>query len=98
MHANRLCGDAGVRFKGVCADTIESSNGRASVAPAPRRNVLRARCFFEMKFISAISSIDSFSRDGRLYYQFHFRYRFVGLGCLDPCLKWRTRHDAEDER
>src|SRR5262245_37959877 len=51
MPQNRLFGVAAVLAKGVCAGSIESSNGSARVTPVPRRNVRRDRCFFEMKFI-----------------------------------------------
>ena len=39
---------AAVRLSGVCAATIESSSGNATVAPTPRRNVRRDRCLFVM--------------------------------------------------
>src|SRR5678815_5608336 len=55
MPQNRLFGVAAVLAKGVCAGSIASSNGSATVTPAPRRNVRRERCFFEMKFIVPVS-------------------------------------------
>src|ERR1051326_1004106 len=55
MPQNRLFGVAAVLAKGVCAGSIESSSGSATVTPAPRRNVRRERCFFEMKFIVPVS-------------------------------------------
>jgi hypothetical protein len=45
---NRLFGAAAVCASTVAAGIIESSSGSASVIPAPRRNVLRAICRFEM--------------------------------------------------
>src|SRR6267143_7152648 len=48
MHPSRLFGLAAVLFKGVCAGTIDSSSGNATVTPAPRRNVRRERCLFVM--------------------------------------------------
>jgi hypothetical protein len=35
---------AALRATGVCADTMESSMGTATVAPTPCRNVRRERC------------------------------------------------------
>ena len=49
MQLNRLLAAAAVFRIGVCAATIESSSGSAIVAPTPRRNVRRGRCFFVMK-------------------------------------------------
>src|SRR5438034_319788 len=42
----RRTGLAGVLASAVAAGTIASSNGSASVAPIPRRNVRRGRAFF----------------------------------------------------
>src|SRR6188472_1155695 len=47
MPTKRRTGAAAVIRVGVSAGSIDSSNGSASVTPAPRRNVRRARCFFE---------------------------------------------------
>src|SRR5580658_6343658 len=44
-------GFAAVLLSAVCAGSMESSNGRASVTPTPRRNVRRGRCFFVMNII-----------------------------------------------
>src|SRR5882724_5968276 len=52
MHPSRLFGLAAVLFKGVCAGTIDSRNGNATVTPAPRRNVRRERDFFVMNMVS----------------------------------------------
>jgi len=41
--------------KGVCAGTIESSNGNAKDAPTPRRMVLRERCFLVMNMLFLFS-------------------------------------------
>src|SRR6267142_4321843 len=48
MHPSRLFGLAAVLLSGVCAGTIDSSSGNATVTPAPRRNVRRERCFLVM--------------------------------------------------
>src|SRR6186713_1629195 len=37
--------------EGFCAGSMDSRNGSAKVTPLPRRNVLRERCFFVMKFM-----------------------------------------------
>jgi hypothetical protein len=42
----RRTGLAAVWRNGVAAGTIDSSSGRATIAPAPRRNVRRGMCFF----------------------------------------------------
>src|SRR5439155_9463550 len=51
MHPSRLFGLAAVLFKGVCAGTIDSSSGNATVTPAPQRNVRRERCFLVMNMV-----------------------------------------------
>ena len=43
-----IFGAAAAPASGVCAPTIESSSGSATVAPTPCRNVRRDRCFFVM--------------------------------------------------
>src|SRR5438034_11094578 len=45
MQPSRVFGLAAVLLSGVCAGTIDSRNGSATVTPAPRRNVRRERCF-----------------------------------------------------
>src|ERR1700741_3002753 len=47
MPTKRRTGAAAVIRVGVSAGSIDSRRGRASVTPAPRRNVRRAMCFFE---------------------------------------------------
>src|SRR6516164_6577637 len=53
IAVNRGFGAAAVFEIGVCAGTIESSNGNARVTPAPLRTVRRERCFLVMN-ISAL--------------------------------------------
>src|SRR5207248_10623272 len=53
MPTKRRTGAAAVRRSGVTAGTIDSSNGSASVTPAPRRNVRRGMCFFVMNMVRA---------------------------------------------
>ncbi len=49
-YTNPMRGDpaAAVFFSKVCAGSIASSKGNASVTPIPRKNVRRGRCFFVM--------------------------------------------------
>ena len=51
-------GAAAVRRSGVSAGTIDSSSGKASVTPAPRRNVRRGMCFFVMNIARPPQSRD----------------------------------------
>jgi hypothetical protein len=53
MQLNRLFELAAVLASGVCAGTIESSNGRATDTPNPRSIVRRERYFLVMKFIAS---------------------------------------------
>ena len=43
------CGLAAVRAVGVCAGTMESSKGKRTETPNPRRAVRRERCFLRYK-------------------------------------------------
>src|SRR5438552_3570083 len=54
MPTNRDFGLAAVLLNGVCAGTIESSIGNASVTPTPRRNALLGMCFLVMNIVSAL--------------------------------------------
>ncbi len=54
MPTKRFTGAAAVSRSGVSAGTIDSSSGSARVTPAPRRNVRRGRCFFEMNMIASL--------------------------------------------
>src|SRR5690242_20273160 len=51
MPAKRDFGVAAVLTNGVCAGIIESSNGSASVIPAPRRNIRLGICFLVTNII-----------------------------------------------
>ena len=54
MPTKRRMGAAAVDRRGVSAGTIDSSSGRASVTPAPRRNVRRCMCFLAMNIVLAL--------------------------------------------
>ena len=49
--AESALGRGGGLASGVCAGTIESSRGSASVTPIPRKNVRRGKCFLVMNII-----------------------------------------------
>src|ERR1051325_8663996 len=51
----RRTGLAAVLASGVAAGTMDSNNGKASVAPTPRRNVRRGMNFLVMKLIARSS-------------------------------------------
>src|ERR1700733_12689830 len=51
IAAKRVRGVAAVLRSGVCAGTMESSNGSATVAPKPRRTVRREMCFLVMNIV-----------------------------------------------
>src|SRR5262245_4791552 len=55
MPTNRFTGAAAVSRDGVNAGSIESSNGTASVTPAPRRNVRRGMCFLATNIVISTS-------------------------------------------
>src|SRR5215475_7831539 len=55
MHARRLLGAAAVLLSGVCAGTMDSKNGKATVTPAPLRKVRRERCFLVMNIMTVSS-------------------------------------------
>src|SRR5580658_8715981 len=48
MPVKRVFGTAAVLARGVCAGTMESRNGNASVIPAPRKNARLWMCFLVM--------------------------------------------------
>src|SRR5262245_15035038 len=56
MPRNRLTdpGAAAVLLSGVCAGSMDSRNGRASVTPALRRNVRRGMNFFVMSMVAPL--------------------------------------------
>ena len=54
MPTKRFTGAAAVTRSGVSAGTIDSSNGKANVTPAPRRNVRRGMCFFVINIVSIL--------------------------------------------
>ncbi len=56
MHPRRIFGAAAVCASAVRAGIIESSNGNAMAAPAPRSSVRRERCFLVMNI--ALTSVD----------------------------------------
>jgi len=76
MHPSRLFGLAAVLFKGVCAGTIDSSSGNATVTPAPRRNVRRERCLFVMN-LGLISSQENEQEAAHYAASSSFSYYFT---------------------
>src|SRR5580700_10529504 len=79
----RLTGAAAVLPRGVCAGTIESSSGKPSVMPAPRKNVRRGMNFFSINI-----SLDSCSVTGCV---FDFFRSHLKRGALD-----NTHQDREE--
>src|SRR5215813_13019500 len=81
---NRGFGVAAVCARSVPAGTIASSSGKASVTPAPRKNVRRERCFFTINMDSLFrwSTTRGLLRD---------------FTALDAVLKRRAPDDAQDE-
>src|SRR4029077_20159159 len=55
MPTTRGMGAAAVSRVGVSAGTIDSSSGRASVTPAPRRKVRRGMCRFVTYIVSLLA-------------------------------------------
>src|SRR5580692_4659254 len=70
----RLTGAAAVLPRGVCAGTIESSSGKPSVMPAPRKNVRRGMNFFSINI-----SLDSCSVTGCLFDFFRSHLKWGAL-------------------
>src|SRR5262245_15969343 len=76
MATNRLFGRAGVCARSVAAGTIASSNGRASVAPAPLRTARRGMRRFATNIEHALPKLISrcrwsFTNDGALVLGLH---------------------------
>src|SRR5689334_821161 len=84
MQLNRLFAAAAVLRIGVCAPAIESRNGRAMVAPRPRRTVLRGRYFFVRKDIVRLqlSQGASCSLDRRGWRVAHSKNRPANVYCV----------------
>src|SRR5437764_528706 len=59
MPTNRFGGAAAVSRSGCKAGTIDSSSGKASVTPAPRRNVRRGMQVFVMNMLTPSRSLDA---------------------------------------
>src|SRR6266540_7101338 len=89
MHARRIFA-AAVFAHAVCAGTIASRNGSATVAPMPPRTVRREMCFFVMNMSDLLSSF-AFRGRGRVRVG---RRRARSTAHL----KWRALHDAKNER
>src|ERR1700691_4099629 len=55
-YTNPMRGEpaAAVFLSRVCAGSIASSNGNASVTPKPCKKVRRGRCFFEINILLAL--------------------------------------------
>src|SRR4051794_17136020 len=72
-------GRAAVCARGVCAGTIASRNGSASVAPTlPRRNV-RREMYFRVMNMSAVSLLYSHLERRALHDRGHERRKLVAL-------------------
>src|SRR5215510_15026535 len=63
MPTNRLTefGPAAVWRWGVCAGSIDSRNGKATVTPTPWRNVRRGMCFLVMNISYGLLYLHSYS-------------------------------------
>src|ERR1700720_3189842 len=73
IPVKRVFAAAAVLLNGVCAGTIESSNGSASATPAPRRTARRDMCFLVMNIgFRSLSSI----------YYYHPSFRSPGCALL----------------
>src|SRR5213593_1547333 len=79
MPTNRLTeeGPAAVCRNGVCAGSMDSRNGNATVTPQPRRNVLRGMCFL-VKNIYLFSEIGLATKRHKIH-KWHF---CLSLLCL----------------
>src|SRR4029079_19274206 len=75
----RWSGRATVFASGVCAGTMASRNGSASVAPTlPRKNIRREMCFRVIN-MSAVSLLDSHLERAALHDTGHERRKLVAL-------------------
>ena len=88
MATNRLFGLAGVCARSVAAGTIASSNGRASVAPAPLRTVRRGIRRFARNIAHALPELISSCRlslpdDGALVPYLHVHLEGLALDNAD---------------
>src|SRR5690242_20045528 len=88
MQARRVLGAAAVLATGVCAGTMESSNGRAKDTPIPRRTVRRERCFLVMNIALGLLIQVAGNSIGR---RTHILFR-------SSHFERRTFHDSENER
>src|SRR5262249_54028631 len=71
--AKRSCGFAAVRVCAVNAGTMDSRNGSAIAAPAPRNTVRRDRCILvTIMVLSSLQSIHLFDATWRLGSRFAF--------------------------
>jgi len=77
---------AAVALIGVCAGNMESSNGKATATPAPRRNVRRERCFFVMKFIALLllCLLDSHLKGLAVHYTQNYGRKTIVVPCGIP--------------
>src|SRR5258706_14847054 len=101
MHVSRLFGFAAVLLNGVCAGTIDSKNGNATVTPAPRRNVRRERCFFVINMVTLLE-LSNNHRDTKALRRVRTSVPLCLCGYY-PCLlhlhlKRRALHDPYYER
>src|ERR1700735_3119043 len=85
MPQNLVFETAAVFASGVWAGTMESSKGRASVTPIPRKNVRRGKCFLVMNIVSRLSiCFSSAGLGGSRLFRSH--------------LKRRALHDSQHQR
>src|SRR5512138_1582468 len=82
MPTKRLTGAAADNRIGWSAGTIASSSGKASVTPAPRRNVRRGMCFFGRNISNSQLSY-VLIRTGRLLVRLHPHLELI---TRDDCL------------
>src|ERR1700720_1525228 len=88
MHARRVLGTAAVFATGVCAGTMESSNGSAKDTPMPRKIVRRERCFLVMNIALGLLIQVAGNSIGR---------RVLIFFCSSH-LERRAFHDPQNER
>src|SRR4029079_3016681 len=93
MPTNRFTGAAAVSRDGVNAGSIESSNGSASVTPAPRRNVRRGMCFLATNIVVSTHS----RRVHRTGPGLQLSVRVYNVLALDPHLELRALHYCQHD-
>ena len=87
IPVNRVFGFAAAFFKGVCAGSMASRNGNATVTPAPYKNVRRGICFFVMN-MTVCPLILMIARG----------FRAFALRKFHVVLEFSALHDAQNQR